>query len=286
MESKAKKIRIRVPTDDFDQKNEWSLEALACPISHVGVIKFWALHPNTMEAYTLWWNGGSLQSFWTNYNFKVSKATNYEDYHLVNAGLLPVDVDRMKAYRKNRVKLVLSLLTIMGKCHVQNILLNDLSPSNIMLHFPPEEPENVYIGVYDWGMASCVKEKKSSLYGYQTKPEMEANVAQRKHVAPELFYVFGPKGSRNSLEVMKKKHLYLKAVDAYSIGVLVCLIWKEEWDKTLIKDAMVFHVFELKLRGLQDKDPKTRLSILDVLTWFTSPPFKMVMPECCFYKEI
>jgi hypothetical protein len=49
--------------DDFAQRDEQSLEALACPISHAGVIKFWALHPNTMEAYTLWWNGGSLQWF-------------------------------------------------------------------------------------------------------------------------------------------------------------------------------------------------------------------------------
>jgi serine/threonine protein kinase len=103
---------------DFDQKKERSMEALACPVSHAGVIKFWALHPNTMEAYTLWWNGGSLHSFWTKYNFKVSEATSYEDYHLVNAtGLLPGDVDRVKAYRKNRVKLVLFLLTIMDKCH-------------------------------------------------------------------------------------------------------------------------------------------------------------------------
>jgi hypothetical protein len=39
--------------DYFAQRDERSLEALACPISHA-VIKFWALHPNTMEAYTLW----------------------------------------------------------------------------------------------------------------------------------------------------------------------------------------------------------------------------------------
>jgi hypothetical protein len=125
------------------------MEALAYPISHASVIKFWALHPNIMEAYSLWWNGGSLQSFWTYYNSKVSKATSYKDYHLVNAGLLPVNVDRVKAYQKNRVKLVLSLLTIMGKCHAQNILHNELLPSNIMLHFRPEKPENVYIGVCD-----------------------------------------------------------------------------------------------------------------------------------------
>jgi hypothetical protein len=50
--------------DDFDQRKERLMEALACPISHAGVIKFWVLHPNTMEAYTLWWIGGSLHSFW------------------------------------------------------------------------------------------------------------------------------------------------------------------------------------------------------------------------------
>jgi serine/threonine protein kinase len=100
----------------------------------------------------------------------VSEATSYEDYHLVNvAGLLPDDVDRVKAYQKNRVKLVLSLLTIMDKCHAQNILHNDLSPSNIMLHFPPGKLVNVYIEVCNWGMASRVKEKKASLYGYQKK---------------------------------------------------------------------------------------------------------------------
>jgi hypothetical protein len=88
-------------TDDFAQREERSLETLACPVSHVGVIKFWALHPNTMEAYTLWWNGGlhgSLHSFLTKYNSKVSEATSYEDYHLVNAGLQPCKVDKVKAY--------------------------------------------------------------------------------------------------------------------------------------------------------------------------------------------
>jgi hypothetical protein len=77
-------------------------------------------------------------------------------------------------------------------------------------------------------MASRVKEKKASLYGYQKKKKMVANIAQLKHVAPELFYGFGPEDSRNSLEVMQKKHLYSKATDAYSIGMLASLIWKEE----------------------------------------------------------
>jgi hypothetical protein len=155
-----------------------------------------------------------------------------------------------------------------------------------MLHFPPEKPENVYIGVCDWGMAGCVEEEKSSLYGYQTKAEMEANIAERKHVAPELFYVFRPKGLRNSLEAMQQKHLYSKAADAYSVGVLASQIWREKWNKELLPDEMIFHGFELKLKGLKDKDPETRFSILDVLTRFKTDPFKFQMLECCFRKEI
>ena len=30
-----------------------SVEALVCPVSHPGVIKFWAIHLDNMEAYTL-----------------------------------------------------------------------------------------------------------------------------------------------------------------------------------------------------------------------------------------
>jgi hypothetical protein len=84
---------------------------------HEGMIKFWALHPNTMETYMLWWNGGSLKSFWTKYDSKVSKAISYDEYHLVNVGLQPFELDRIKTYRKNRVKLVFSLLTTMETCH-------------------------------------------------------------------------------------------------------------------------------------------------------------------------
>jgi serine/threonine protein kinase len=87
--------------------------------------------------------------------------------------------------------LVLSLLAIMEKCQVLNILHNNLSPSNVML---PDKPKNVCIRVCDWGMASCVVEKKSSLYGYAIKPKMEANIVEQKYVAPNLFYVFGSQG--------------------------------------------------------------------------------------------
>jgi hypothetical protein len=46
---------------------------------------------------------------------------------------------------------------------------------------------------------------------------------------------------------MKKKHLYLKAADVYSIEVLARQIWKEEWDKEALPNPVRFATFDLKL---------------------------------------
>jgi hypothetical protein len=47
------------------------MEALAYLCEHSGVIKFLAIHTKTMEAYTLWWSGGTLQKM-SDYNTKVN----------------------------------------------------------------------------------------------------------------------------------------------------------------------------------------------------------------------
>ena len=64
---------------------------------------------------------------------------------------------------------------------------------------------------------------------------------------------------------MKKKHLYLKATDAYSIFVMVRLNWKVKWDREVLLDSICFAAFDLKLNNLINKDLNTRLSVSDVL---------------------
>jgi hypothetical protein len=51
------------------------VEALACPCEHLSVIKFLSIHIETIEAYTLWRNGGT---FWKmlDYNMKYSPITD------------------------------------------------------------------------------------------------------------------------------------------------------------------------------------------------------------------
>jgi hypothetical protein len=52
-----------------------SMEALACPCKHLGVIKFLAIHIETMDAYTLCLNGGTFREM-LDYNMKYSFVTN------------------------------------------------------------------------------------------------------------------------------------------------------------------------------------------------------------------
>jgi hypothetical protein len=55
------------------KQKERLMEAMACSIEHIGLITFWAVNSQIMEAYTLWWNGGIVRSFCKTYS-KVSSA--------------------------------------------------------------------------------------------------------------------------------------------------------------------------------------------------------------------
>ena len=212
----SRRIRIAkmagIPTDcDFAamkskvatpllQRQAQSMEACVNPIQHPGMIKFWAILYKTMESYTLWWNGGSLASFLHKLNSKVSEASTLENIKYTIGELLLDELDKVTLYRRNSTKLTLSLLTIVEKCHAHGIQHNDLSPGNILLHFPPMDKTKIFLDVCDWGMACRVSEEFASNYDYRSEEEMAMQQRLRQHVALELFYVFGPRGSETSLE--------------------------------------------------------------------------------------
>jgi hypothetical protein len=230
---------------EVDKLLERAKEAMACPIEHHGLIKFWAISSVTMEAYTLWWNGGSVRSFWrTNSLVKPS-----EEYEYITR-------------------------------------YPDISPSNILLHFPPDHVNRVYIGVCDWGMATRTIEDVPSVYGYPTKDEMERNKKERPWVAPKLFYVYDPPNLETSLERVQRRHLYTKEADAYSVGKVAQLIWKDEWYKELFKSVVGASIFLYKLHQLQQEDPRKRPTLASILEIFTSAPHEMELPDCCFRYEI
>jgi hypothetical protein len=46
--------------DKWETCKQYSMEASVCSCEHLGVIKFFAIHVETMKVYTLWWNGGTF----------------------------------------------------------------------------------------------------------------------------------------------------------------------------------------------------------------------------------
>ena len=122
-----------------------------------------------MEAYTLWWNGDCLRNF-LKLNQKVSYVHTSEQ--ILKTETIPIE-DRQKivAFRKNSAMLAWGLIYVMHMVHKAKIIHNDLTPSNILLHFPPNDKEAVYIGVCDWGMASRIVENKPSYYGYKNEDD-------------------------------------------------------------------------------------------------------------------
>ncbi len=86
-----------------------------------------------------------------------------------------------------------ALIYVMDLVHKAKIIHNDLMSSNILLHFPPHQAENAYIGVCDWGMASRIVENKASYYGFQNECDCQQMRDAKQGVAPELFFVWSTK---------------------------------------------------------------------------------------------
>jgi hypothetical protein len=119
------------------------MEALTCLCEHPSVIKFFAIHINTMEAYTLWWNRGTLREM-LDYNMKYFPIM--DDCTLSRQGGPNMEGRTwLVTFRQNCVKLAWAFIYIKNVVHHCGILHNDLSKDNIMLHFLPNKPNVVYI---------------------------------------------------------------------------------------------------------------------------------------------
>ena len=141
------------------------------------------------------------------------------------------------AYRTKSAKLAMSLIITMACVHKSEILHNDISPSNILFHFPPDHLDRIYIGVCGWGMATRFIKEVPLVYDYPTKEKMDKNEKEHFWMALELFYVYGPCNFETSLERIQRKHLYTKEANAYSVGKVALRIWGDKWDKDLFKIA-------------------------------------------------
>jgi hypothetical protein len=138
--------------DNLEHRKSRSTKALACPVDHPRIIKVMYLDRHTYESFTLWWNGGSLFAM-CHYDRKY-KQDQYESELLRSLGLDYEARKRLVMYRKKRVHLAWALMNVMAAVSVKDVLHNDLSPNNVLLHFPINDDNVVNIGVCDWGLAT------------------------------------------------------------------------------------------------------------------------------------
>lgn len=263
-----------------------SIEALACPVDHPGVIKIQYLDRRTYESYTLWWNGGSLASIW---RIDSKYDEEHEDDILKTAG---IDLEarlELCVYRKNRAYLAWALMCIMDVIHSQRLLHNDLSPNNVMLHFPPEKKDVVYIGVCDWGMASWDGEDKMSNYGRPSNTELDAYRVKYRHAAPELFHVYGKSGTPTSPRRMGIKHKHNHRSEAYAVGYLARRIYNRDCSSSLFqknKDpSSLSKRFEQAMDELLRPDPLERSTVTHVVDLLKGPPYNLGTPWGFFRNE-
>jgi Protein kinase domain len=269
--------------NNLDNREKRSIEALACPVDHPGIIKLLYLNRNTYESYCLWWNGGSLKNM---RSYDKSIAEVHETEILRSPGLDFLARKQLITYRKHRAYLAWALMCIVDVMHKEDVMHNDLNPNNIMLHFPPEDDSRVFIGICDWGMASWSGEDKISNYGKPTEAELAKTKASYICAAPELFHLYGKRGTPQSPMRIGLDHKHTMVSESFSVGVLATKIYHGDSTSNLFQSnrdlSAVKMRFEQALRDLQDRNPETRPKITSVVNTLKSAPYNMETPNMCF----
>ena len=73
--------------------------------------------------------------------------------------------------------------------HKHDVLYNDLNPNNVMLYFPRDREDAVFIGVCNWRITTWMNGEALSNYGKESMETMEKYKEKYYYVALELFHV-------------------------------------------------------------------------------------------------
>lgn len=273
---------------------EFEAEALAIRFPHRGCVKWLAVHNERSEGFTLWWNGGTLRQM---LNSDTRYATNVND--TIQAAMMThtfkddmiIESQRVEVFRAKRTDLAWTFIHIMYHVHQAHNLHNDLSPDNILLHFPPNCPGKVYIGVCDWGLSGSIYNPKVTFYMYESARARDEDRKQRWWLAPEIAYVVPPPSNEQQFHI--KPNMDMKS-ETYAVGKIARRIFgghiSDGFYERQIEDpdfegghtydrVMMASAFEASLDQLANEDPTRRASITRVVNRFMLPPFNWPIPE-------
>jgi hypothetical protein len=198
---------------------------MALRSAHEGCIKWIAVHPTKSEGYTLWWNGRTIQEM-----IRDEALYNRESVHITLQAAILIDSNddyqkkldiarHVEVFRKKRHELAWTFLNTMNNVHHCHTLHNDMSPDNVLLHFPPNSANKVYIDICDWAMVGNFNDLKESLYIHESQ-EARTGVRVMQHrwwVVPELNYVLPPPGSTRDPDFKRQPKFTLKS-ETYAVG--------------------------------------------------------------------
>jgi len=126
----------------------------------------------------------------------------------------------LNLFQRHKAKLAWTLVYVANLIHKSSMLHNDLSPMNIMLHYPNYSNEIINIGICDSRISSRFDENAPSHYGKSTKAKMDHYKRGTWWVALELFYIFGHKDSDTSIPIRQQHYKYTEKSYSYSIEKL------------------------------------------------------------------
>jgi hypothetical protein len=157
------------------QKVRFNAEAMALQSAHKSCIKWIAVHPSKPEEYTLWWNSRTILEM-----LRDEVRFNREDVHITFQVAILIDsrddyqkklelATRVDMFRKKCHELAWTFSNTMNNVHHCHTLHKNISPDNVLLHFPPNFPDKVHIGICDWAIVRNFNDLKDSLYNHENE---------------------------------------------------------------------------------------------------------------------
>jgi serine/threonine protein kinase len=191
-------------------------------------------------------------------------------------------------FRKKRHELAWTFLNTMNNVHHCHTLHNDISPDNVMLYFPPNSADKVYIGICNWAMAGNFNDLKESLYIHESQ---EARTRMMWWIAPELNYVLPPPGSTRDVDFERRPKFTPKS-ETYAVGRIAHWIYsgnlsleyynkqhKEERGDDTFSFSIMDQTFQRSLEQLYKDDPEQHATLNRIVNGFMHTPFNWQVPN-------
>ena len=158
-------------------------------------------------------------------NYDKSVAETHPNKILFRVGPDFESRKRLVVYRKSRAYLAWALMCIVDIVHKHDVLHNNLNPNNVMLHFPRDRDDTIFIGVCNWGMSTWMNEEAPSNYGKEST-EVVAKYKEKYYcAAPKLFHVQEKRRTSQSPVRMARKHKYTIYSESFSVRALAKKIY-------------------------------------------------------------